>query len=136
MGKKHDLKFSDLNSTSDFDKTIDGDMEEVDFNNDLKKNADLYNNILYTIVLKDRDFDLGIFPDDQGFSHSSVVLWNSIKGIPLYTDNDFKVFKIIITPEIKRDLLKSLGCGIYSLKHIPNTLSIEEVDGVSFQSGD
>jgi len=128
---KKELKFSEMDLHSDLTKKIDGELEE---NGDMVKEADLYHKTLFTVVPKSHDHSLGIFPDDQQLSHSSVLLWDTVKGIPpAAIDVDYKVLKITINFSIIRDSLKTIGGGVYSLRHIPNTLPIEEVDSISYK---
>ena len=123
--KNNKLSFD---SQSDLEKEIDGELVEEE----IKKEADLYNQALFTIIPSSHDFSLGIFPHDQQLTSSSVLLWDTVKGIPLsLTDNlDNKVIKVTLTSSIIRNNLKSLGGGIYSLKLIPNTLFMEEVSSL------
>lgn len=130
MEEKKKLKFSDIDSKSDLEKKIDGELMEED----IKKEADLYDQILYTIVPKTHDQSLGIFPKDQGLSHFSVILWNTKKGIPSsITDSDYKVLEVKVNNDIIRNNLKNVGGGAYTLKHVPNTLPMQEVDPISFR---
>jgi hypothetical protein len=128
--EKKKLKFSDIDSKSDLEKKIKGEVTEEN----LDKEADLYYKTLYTVIPKSHDQSLGIFPGDQQLTYSSVLLWDTIKGIPTVTvDSDYKVIKITINNSIVKDNLKSLGGGVYTLKHIPNNLHMEEVDNISYK---
>jgi hypothetical protein len=124
------LKFSDIDSNSELKKQIDGELEE----DKLSKEADLYNQILYTVVPTPHDISLGIFPDDQDISHSSVILWNNVRLIPTsIVDSDYKVVKVKLTQSDILNKLKNIGNGMYSLKSISNEMPLEESDSFEFK---
>jgi hypothetical protein len=128
--EKKKLKFSDIDSLSDLSKKIEGEVTD----DEIKKEADLYHQELYTVIPKSHEQSLGIFPDYQQLSHSSILLWDTIKGIPTsVADSDYKVLKVTINSKIVRESLKSLNGGVYTLKHIPNSLPMEEVDSISYK---
>jgi hypothetical protein len=136
LEEQNKLKFGDFDSESDLTKKIDGEIQEVTEDNKLvTKQADLYKNELYTIVPKGYDFTLGIYPDDQQLSHSSVILWNNIKTIPTSAiGDDYKVLKVKMNDVIIKNQLKPLGSGIYSLKHISPEVMMEEVDQITYNN--
>ena len=126
---KSNLNFGDLNTESDFEKEIEGDIEEIE------KEADLYFNYLYLPVLESQDSSLGVFPDDQKISRKGVLLWNSVKTIPMFFKlPDYKILKVKIDSDKIKGKLKAHGGGVYSLSFIPNTIPMEETDNQSFFS--
>jgi hypothetical protein len=114
---------------SDFEKEIPCEIDIVD-GEDLSKSAELYNNILYSVIPKNHNINLGIFPEDQGFSSRHIILWSSLRDIPQLFDTEFKVVSIKIPPEIKKQYLKPLRSGVYSLSSISNTAKIKVVRNV------
>ncbi len=127
--KKNKLNFGNFDTESDFDKEIEGEVEEI------KKEADLYFNYLYFPVINSKDISLGIFPEDQQITRKHIILWNSIKTIPMsFKSPDYKILRVKITPEQIQERLKNHGAGIYSLPFIPNTVPVEETDNRSFYS--
>jgi len=126
---KSNLNFGDLNTESDFEKEIEGDIEEIE------KEADLYFNYLYLPVLESQDSSLGVFPDDQKISRKGVLLWNSVKTIPMFFKSpDYKILKVKIDSDKIKGRLKVHGGGAYSLPFIPNTIPMEKTDNQSFFS--
>ena len=122
--KNNKLSFD---SHSDLEKEIEGELVEEE----IKKESDLYHQILYTVIPFSHDFSLGIFPHDQQLSTTAVLLWDTLKSIPLsLIDNeDNKVIKVVVNSKVIRNELRSLGGGVYSMKLIPNTLFMEEEKG-------
>lgn len=120
-------------SFGDFNIEIPGDIDVVDkdqllsedFNT--KKIADLYNDVLYTVINKDHDIKLGILPQDQGFSDKHIILWSSLKSIPIEWVDKFNIVSVKISSETKKNYLKSLGAGIYSLTDINNNFKLKIV---------
>jgi len=136
MHKKNKLEFSDFDSHSDLEKKIEGEIEEVNVEDEVcSKTADLYKSTLYTAVPASHDHTLGIFPDDQQLSHSIVLLWTSHKTIPpSVIDNGYKVLTIDIPKDVVKNHLTSLGGGVYGLNYVPNTFSISETDNISYNN--
>jgi len=129
LEEKKKLKFSDIDSQSDLEKEIDGELIE----DTVKKEADLYHKTLYTVIPKTHDHSLGIFPNDQGLTNAGVLAWDTIKGIPTsLLDIEYKVIKVTLNDTIIRDNLRPVGGSTYILKHIPNTLPMEEANNISF----
>lgn len=128
---KSKLNFNNLDTMSDFDKDIDGEVEEIE----IEKESELYFDSLFIPVLTSHDSSLGIFPDDQKISRKGVFLWNSIKTIPmLFKSKDYKILKVDIASGNFRENLKPLGSGVYSLSYIPNTVPLTKSDNQSFYS--
>ena len=123
--KNNKLSFD---SQSDLEKKIDGELVEEE----ITKEADLYHRTLFTLIPFSHDFSLGIFPQDQQLTTSFVLLWDTVKLIPLslIDNSDNKIIKVTLNSSTIRDSLKSLGSGVYSLKLIPNTLPMEEVSSI------
>lgn len=120
------FKFSDINFESDLEKEIEFEVEE---DKHFKKESDLYDYLLYTVVSREHNINLGIFPSDQNLASTSVLLWNNIFTIPTFLKNsDYKVVQIRLTPSIIREYLRNLGGGVYAIKYVPNTLSMSEVN--------
>uniref|UniRef100_A0A7C3SMP1 Uncharacterized protein n=1 Tax=Dictyoglomus turgidum TaxID=513050 RepID=A0A7C3SMP1_9BACT len=94
----------------------------------MKRTADLYNEDLYTIVRKDLDVRMGIFPEDQDLSPTHVILWNSIMSIPFSLVNkDNKILQVRVSFKDVRKNLINLGGGAYGLEYIPNFCILKEV---------
>lgn len=120
-----------MESQSDMEKQIDGEIIK-DKEIPIEKEADLYNQELYTIVPANFDTMLDIFPSGQDVSHSSVLLWSSIKTIPpSVLEAGYKILKIRISDTVWRNFLKNLGQGVYSLKVIPKEWIIGQPDAIT-----
>lgn len=94
---------------------------------DLKfqKRADLLRNILYTVIPVDHEIKLGVFPDDQGFSKTQVILWDNANDLIRFSEEDFKMISVEIPKEVKYNSLRRLVGSAYSLPVIKNTWKIE-----------
>ena len=88
--------------------------------------ADLYHDKVFTVIPKDADEKLGIFPEDQGFSDKRVFVWDNYQSLLKFSDEDWKKFEVTLPPGSRHHLLTPLVGGAYTLKMIPNTWKLEE----------
>ena len=91
------------------------------------KTSDLYHNKLYTVIPRSVDIKLGIFPDDQGFSKKSVLLWDNARDLIRFSEEKFKMLEVIIPDDVKHTDLRSVLNAVYSLPFISNKWQIEEI---------
>lgn len=95
----------------------------------LEKQADLYHNTLFTVIPRDHNSQLGIFPEDQGFNRKYVFLWHSYKSLLPFSSEKWKKLKVKLPPSVKFTQLRRLPSNDgYALHQIPNTWTIEEQD--------
>ncbi len=95
--------------------------------NELKVEADLYHNIVYTVVPKDHSLELGIFPEDQQFSGKYVFVWSSYRDLLRFSEDVWKKVKVKMPQGKRFEFLTPMVGGAYSLTHIPNTWHLEPV---------
>ena len=143
-GKRHR---TDGPAIVDVDGTVeywvnDKQLSEEEFNRRYGQNrqaslepiADLYHDKLYTVVPKDHDVSLGVMPEDQKFSRKYVFLWDTDRALTRFSDLDFKKILIILPKDVRFSTLQPLVGGAYTLPHILNTWSVEEIGSVSIHS--
>jgi hypothetical protein len=102
-------------------------------NNDIEQQAseiqaDLYNDLVYTVIPKNHKIELGIFPEDQHFSSKYVFVWNTYRDLLNFKEDVWQKISVAIPQGLKHTVLKPMVGGAYSLTHIPNTWKIEPVD--------
>lgn len=90
------------------------------------KQADLYNNILYTIVPKDMSLEYGIYPDDQKFHRKYVLLWDTYDDLLSFDSDKWKRLKVIIPKDAKFGALHRIMANAYGIEHIPNSWAMVE----------
>jgi hypothetical protein len=108
-------------------EVFDSDKERVlTLNLSSTKTADLYDKTLYTVVKRGHDFNLGIFPQDQGFSSKYVLLWHNRKDL-LRFDNRWDVVKVEIADyaEVSDLGFYSAIPGVYAVRSIPVHWQVE-----------
>ncbi|MCK9542634.1 MAG: hypothetical protein M0R03_11465 [Novosphingobium sp.] len=93
----------------------------------MNKTADLYNNILYTVVPVDMALEFGIYPSDQKFHKSYVLLWDTFLDLNTFDDDKWKKLKVEIPEEDKHNhnLVRILA-NAYGVNFIPNSWKLEE----------
>jgi len=97
--------------------------------NDLKfdKQADLYNNILYTVVPRDMSLEFGVYPQDQKFHSSYVFLWDTYADLNNFDEEKWKKLRIIIPQEAKNNhTLTRITGSTVGVEYIPNSWPMEE----------
>ena len=114
---------------SEFIKDIEGEIEEVP-EGEIVAEADLYSGLLYSAVPEDHNINLGVFPEDQGFTGKNVLLWSSFRDIPNVFDKEHKIISVRIPDDDKRNMLKTIGGGIYAISRLLNTYKIKVVKEV------
>ena len=133
MELKSKHKHSDLDSHSDFDKEIEGKVDIIP-EDEIKKEADLYDFKLNTVAPETHDPTLGIFPKDQQLSDHHVILWNSVRTIPTSViDNGYKVYEVKLDREFVKNQLKPVGSGVYYTSFIPDNTPMREVSDISYE---
>ena len=126
-------KQSDMESKSDFDKEIDGKVDIVK-EDEMKKEADLYDFKLNTVAPSDHDPTLGIFPKDQQLSDHHVILWNSVRTIPTsIIDSGYKVYEVQLNKDFVKNQLKTAGSGVYWTSYVPADTPMREVSDTSYE---
>jgi hypothetical protein len=91
------------------------------------KLAELYNNVLYTVVPKDLPLEFGIYPQDQKFHTEYVFLWDNYNDLLLFDETKWKKLRVELPEEVKKDRgLTRILVSTYGVAHIPNTWKIEE----------
>ena len=88
------------------------------------KEANLWRNILYTVVPKDHNLALGILPEDQQFHTKYVFLWDDYTSLVVFSDSKWDKVKVIIPEGTKRHGLTKLPGDVYAVPTVPNTWPI------------
>lgn len=91
------------------------------------KTSDIYFNRLYTVIPKDVDASLGVFPSDQGFNDKYVFLWNDYYDLYGFDDDKWKRISVVIPQDIKYLSLHKLVGSAFILPYLSNHWQIEEV---------
>jgi len=102
-------------------------------NNDIEQQAseiqaDLYSDLVYTVIPRNHKIELGIFPEDQHFSSKYVFVWNTYRDLLNFKEDVWQKISVAIPQGLKHTVLSPMVGGAYSLTHIPNTCKIEPVD--------
>jgi len=96
----------------------------------IQKEADLYNDILYTVVPIFHNASLGILPEDQGFNPKYVFLWGNPTSLTNFSTKEWKMVEIRLPENIKHKALTALVGGAYALPYIPNVWDMKELKHV------
>jgi len=94
----------------------------------LKFQADLYHNILFTVVPKLYNFDRDITPELQNFSSKYVFLWDTWDEIKTFDASKWKALKVFLPKDVKFKELGKVGTTGYSLPKVPKEWPMEEVN--------
>ncbi len=79
------------------------------------KFADMYYDRFFTVVPKDFDFTLGIFPEDQKFNSKYVLVWDSWNDLIMF--RDMKKLQFILPHKERFSNLVKIGNG-FALPYI------------------
>jgi len=101
-------------------KEIDSIVENREQEDISIKESSLYRNRMYTVIPKDYDFNLGIFPSIQQFSHKYIFLWDNPRSLLRFSPEEWMVISIDIPILEKRNLI-NIGSGVYAISEIPST---------------
>ena len=85
------------------------------------KEANLWRNILYTVVPKDHNLSLGILPEDQQFHTNYVFLWDDYTSLVVFPESKWDKVKVIIPDSVKHNGLTKLPGDAYAVHTVPNT---------------
>lgn len=121
------LQFNSFQTSTDMEKDVPLHDPEIVTEDALTlKEATLYQNRVYTVVPKDHDVKLGILPEDQGFSKSHVIIWETYRDLVIFDEEKWKKVMIELPPGVKFKALTKLPGDAYAIHSIPNTWRIQE----------
>ena len=109
-------KTSDLENNSNIEKEIP--LEEIKEDNDIEKTADLYFNILYTVIPKDFDPKYGVLASDQGFNKKYVVMWGSGKDLVQFDPDKWRRIAVQLPNNVRFGSLQKIQGDTYGLRFI------------------
>lgn len=125
-----------LKFDSSFDKDIPVETDivtEDELQEENVKVSDLYYGRLFTVVPKEHDLILGLFPEDQGFHKRFVFAWSNIRSLLRFNSQDWTKVSFIVPEEARFSSLIPLVGGAYGLPHVSNSWKVEELADTDVQ---
>ncbi len=93
----------------------------------LDKQADFYNDTLYTIVPREMSLEFGVFPQDQKFHSNYVFLWDSFSDLNPFDEEKWKKLRVTIPREAKHNhTITRILSNTLGVEYIPNSWPMEE----------
>jgi len=95
-----------------------------------EKTSDLYDKTVYTVVRREHDLSMGIFPQDQGFSDKYVILWHNKRDLLNFDTDKWDVIEIRVPGyrEVADVGFYSAVPGVYAVRNIPIDWDMEHTD--------
>jgi hypothetical protein len=88
------------------------------------KLSNLFFDEVYTVVPKDHDLNLGVFPEDQKFSNKYVFLWDTWDDLKPF--KNMKKILVKLPRNVRHKLLTHLGGNSYALRFISKDWKMKE----------
>lgn len=116
MTKQKNDRTSELENNSNIEKEVP--LEEVKEDESLEKTADLYFNILYTVIPKDFNIKNGVLASDQGFNKKYIVMWGSGKNLVQFDPEKWRRIAVQLPDNVKFGSLQKIQGDTYGLRFI------------------